>query len=202
MNAGSRRPTRKGFLPGNPKQWANEHNGLNLRQDLGVEISVRLPVREAFACLLPHVVVRSHGDVPCAQIFIDRFRGDLRTTWSAFALPLPDKSVQVIYNDSHSQQRRRATLMEEFFHLHLGHSPSKIRFYSDSGSHRSFASTTETEAYHSGAAALVPYKSLRELIQTGSLLDQIADHFDVSTDLVLFRAKVTKLYRQLKQSAA
>lgn len=164
MTADSKPPVRKGLLPGNPKQWANEHNGLNIRQDLRVEISARLPVREAFARLLPHVVVRSHGDVPCAQIFIDRFRGELRTTWSAFAQPLPDESVQVIYNDSHSSQRRRATLMEEFFHLRLGHRPSKLRCYSDGGSHRTFTTAIETEAYQSGAAALVPYKPLRDLI--------------------------------------
>jgi uncharacterized protein DUF955 len=201
MNAGSRRPARKGFLPGNPKQWEHEHNGLDLRQDLGIEVTARLPVREAFDRLLPHVAVRPHGEIPCAQMFIDRFRGDLQITWSALALPLPDQTVQVIYNDSHSPRRRRATLMEEFFHLRLGHSPSKLRWYSD-GSRRTFAPGIETQAYQSGAAALVPYKSLRELIQNSALLDQIADHFDVSTDLVLFRAKVTKLYRQLKQSAA
>jgi len=90
--------------------------------------------------------------------------------------------------------------MEEFFHLLLGHPPTSIRCYDGAGSRRSFQSRIEAEAFGSGAAALVPYKPLRAMITEGRAAGEIAAHFRVSKDLVLFRSKRTKLYRQLSQN--
>ena len=190
----------KGLLPGNPKQWENEHNGLDVRENLGLSLEKRFPVRAAFAQLIAEATVRPHGEVPCARIFIDRFRTNRRSTWSAMAVPLPDGEVQVIFNDSHSTTRIRATLMEEFFHLWLGHPPSTIRYYSDDRSMRSFKTLIESEAYGSGAAALIPFKPLRRMVQDGLSSREIASEFDVSPELVEFRAKLTKQYKRLKDN--
>ncbi len=53
----------------------------------------------------------------------------------------------------------------------------------------------QSEAYGSAAAALVPYETLRQRLSRGESVRTVADHFDESHDLVLFRVKVTKLYR-------
>lgn len=199
---GSRKGAAKksdGFYPPNPKQWARERNGLGLRSDLDLGISERLSVRDAFARLPGDIQVWRSSDVACAQKYLNLFHGVLSATWSAFALPCPDGGVVVVFNETHSKRRRRATLMEEFFHLRLGHPPSTLRIYAGGEPRRTFNSKIEEEAYESGAASLVPYKGLKALVAEGLTPDQIAQRFDVSTQLVEFRAKVTKLYRKLRR---
>jgi hypothetical protein len=85
--------------------------------------------------------------------------------------------------------------MEEFFHLWLGHSPDRLRLLSNGEGARDFDPTKESEAYGSGAAALVPYKSLRAMLSEGGSVRQIADHFLVSEQMVDFRIRVSKLTR-------
>jgi hypothetical protein len=51
----------------------------------------------------------------------------------------------------------------------------------------------------SGAAALVPFKGLKALVEDGMAAQQIGRVYGVSRDLVIFRAKVTKLYRRLRR---
>jgi Zn-dependent peptidase ImmA (M78 family) len=107
-------------------------------------------------------------------------------------IPCPEM-ILVVYNDSHPPRRTRATLMEEFFHLWLGHRPTRLKVFSDGKSKRDFDRAKESEAYGSGAAALVPYKALREMLTKGSAVRVIADHFLVSEQLVEFRIRVCKL---------
>lgn len=99
----------------------------------------------------------------------------------------------VVYNDSHPPRRVRATLMEEFFHLWLGHRPTRLKVFSNGVSKRDFDRAKESEAYGSGAAALVPYQSLKAMLQKGSSVQVIADHFLVSEQLVEFRIRICKL---------
>lgn len=54
----------------------------------------------------------------------------------------------------------------------------------------------ETEAYHSAAAALVPFAALRELVERGRIRREIAAHYEVSEELVACRLKTCKLYRR------
>lgn len=198
MSAGRRSARGRGVYPPNPAQWPNERNALGVRADLGLKAGQRFPVRRAFSELLPAVVLRPHGELPCARITIEQFRGRLRSTWSALAIQLDDGEIQVIYNDSHSPERRRATLMEEFFHLHLGHPPSVLRFYSRDGAGRTFDSEIERTAFASGAAALAPYADLRQMVAAGLTATAIAKTLGVSKALVVYRCKVTKLYAKLK----
>jgi Zn-dependent peptidase ImmA (M78 family) len=101
----------------------------------------------------------------------------------------------VIYNAHHHLRRIRATLMEEFFHLWLGHTPTHLRLLSDGNGKRDFDGDKESEAYGSGAAALVPYKPLRAMLEAGHQIALIAEHFLVSEQLVDFRIRVVKLSR-------
>ena len=188
----------RGLLPPNPRQWENEHNGLDLREDLGLGLDCALPTAGSFR-LLPDVTVLPHGEVPgLAQIYIDHFRGGGSSAWSGIGIPLPDGGALVVYNDSHPTTRVRATMMEEFFHLRLGHPTSQVRVYVDRGAQRTYDSQVEGEAYGSGAAALVPYGFLRGAIQKGMDSSQIACMLGVSEDLVRYRAKVTKQYSKLR----
>jgi len=99
----------------------------------------------------------------------------------------------VIYNGGHPETRIRATLMEEFFHLWLEHRSDRLRLLGNGNSKRSYDSDKEAEAYGSGAAALVPYKALKAMVNAGKNIAEIADHFMVSEQLVVFRIRVSKI---------
>lgn len=193
FQARRRHRTGKGFLPPNPKQWENEHNGLDLREDLGLTLEAALPVDGAFD-LVEDVLVLPHGAIPDSFEAIEHFRGPGAGAWSGLALAIPDGRVLVLFNDSHPQTRIRATLMEEFFHLRLGHRPTTIRVYSGDGAARSYDPSVETAAFGSGAAALVPYRALRVMVDAGIPPMKIARKYEVSEALVTFRLKVTRLY--------
>ena len=190
----------KGFFPPNPKQWPIEKNGLDLRHELATDLGAPLDHDAAYG-LLPHVSVNPHGAIPAAAMFINHFRGAGAASWSGLAMTLDDGHELVFYNDSHPENRIRATLMEEFFHLRLGHARSTVRVFGGDGPGRTFDSKVEDEAYQSGAAALVPYWSLKRLADAGRSASVIAGQFQVSRDLVVFRAKVTRCYRVLTRRA-
>jgi Zn-dependent peptidase ImmA (M78 family) len=149
---------------------------------------------------VPNVTIFPHGDLPLANVYIDYFRRAGSRNWSGMAIDLKGEGVLVIYNDSHPPCRVRATLMEEFFHLWLGHPPRVLRYYGDDSA-RTYNKAVENQAYGSGAAALVPYRALRARIRAGQSSADIADHFEVSRDLVLFRSKVTRLYSALRNGS-
>lgn len=184
----------KGLLPPNPKHWDYEHNGLNLRDDLGISIDAELLVKFAYA-LLPNVLVLPHGKVPAAKKWIEHFRTTAQARWSGLSIRL-DSTELVLYNDSHPRSRVRATLMEEFFHLRLGHQRSMLRLLASTESYRTHDAGIELEAYASGAAALVPYCALKRMLSEKIKTAAIARHFGVSPALVDFRCKVCRLYRR------
>lgn len=186
----------RGLIPPNRAQWENEHNGLDLRDVLGLDPLDVLSHEDAYR-LLGHVSLMPHSRVPAAAVYLDHFRKAGSATWSGMSVPLPNGQEIVVFNDSHSLRRIRATLMEEFFHIRLGHPRSELRMHSNGKRPRSFHQMVEREAYGSGAAALVPYAGLRKLTDAGETAGHIAQHYDVSRDLVVFRAKVTKVYKNL-----
>ena len=182
------------MLPPNPKQWDNEHNGLDLREDLTLTLDVELPHMQAFA-LVPHVTVLPHGAIPVAAKFAEYLRIEGRSNWSGFSLRIDDENELVLFNDAHPVTRVRATLMEEFFHLRLGHQRSVVRVLS-TGAARSYDALIEHAAFGSGAAALLPYSALKRLLDEGQSIRTIANRFSVSDELVQYRLKVTRLYRR------
>jgi uncharacterized protein DUF955 len=183
-----------GLLPPNPTRWEHEHNGLDLRDELGLPIEACLSHEAAFD-LLPNVQVLPHSDLALEPCDAHYFAGSRSGNWSGMCVPCPDGQTMVIYNAHHALGRIRATLMEEFFHLWLEHPPTKLRLLAKDGGGREFDSSKESEAYGSGAAALVPYKSLRAMLEGGQSVQSIADHFLVSEKLVDYRISVVKLSR-------
>lgn len=195
--SGAGRPNRRAnkIWPPNPPQWGFEKNGLDLRDRLGLDYKSPLSVQTAFR-LLPQVDLVRMSDLPVAAGFLAHFRTVGRAEWSALCLTVEGGRECVLFNDSHSRSRIRATLMEEFFHLWLGHPRSALRLAPLDSRQRSLMPEIEQEAYFSGAAALVPYYGLHALVMSGASDLEIAHHFDVSPDLVRFRSKLTKLYRR------
>jgi hypothetical protein len=190
-----------GVLPPNPAQWDCEHHALDLRRELGLGVDARLLIKDAFN-LLPNARVIPHGQVILADVLSSHFRGEASARWSGLALRLDDGSDLIIYNDSHPETRVRATLMEEFFHLKLNHPRSHLQLLGDGSRERTTDNEIERIAYGSGAAALVPFCKLKEMLAAGMSSREIGRAFGVSTDLVSFRMKVTRLYRSRRRADA
>jgi hypothetical protein len=124
-----------------------------------------------------------------------------RDKWSggACGLPLPNGNKLIILNPTHSPLRHNATLMEEISHVFLGHQPSRLAVETHNAKGeaiaRDYHAEIEEEAYSVGAAALVPYSGLRQLVRAGKTSRQIAQHFNVSRELVEYRLKVCRLWQ-------
>ena len=125
--------------------------------------------------------------------------------WSGGACSLPNGMKLVILNPTHGRSRTNATLMEEICHVFLGHEPNRLSIVTRDARgkvmSRDYRKADEEEAYGVGAAALVPYASLKRLLAKGKASSEIASRFRVSRELVEYRMKVTRLWREYKSSA-
>jgi hypothetical protein len=126
--------------------------------------------------------------------------GEGKDAWSGGAASpkLPDGRKLIILNPTHGKNRHKATLMEEISHVFLGHKPSRLAIERRNAKGeiiaRDYNHSIEEEAYGTGAAALVPYTSLKRMVQSGKTIQEIARHFHVSRALVEFRIKVSRLW--------
>ena len=132
--------------------------------------------------------------------------GTASESWSggATSKSLPDGRKIVILNPTHGRLRTNATLMEEISHVFLGHQPNRLHVITEDErgrtSSRDYRKADEEAAYGTGAAALVPYSSLRRSLLKGQTSSQIARHFRVSRELVEYRLKVTRLWRTYRSA--
>jgi hypothetical protein len=126
--------------------------------------------------------------------------------WSGGACSrlLPDGRRIIILNPAHGRSRSNATLMEEISHVFLGHTPTQLSIVSRDRRGRAVArdyrKADEEAAYAVGAAALVPFSSLRRFVFEGKSSSEIARHFRVSTALVRYRLKVTHVWTLYKSA--
>ncbi len=130
--------------------------------------------------------------------------GDGKNAWSGGAAShtLPDGRKLIILNPTHGKNRQNATLMEEICHVFLGHTPSRLSIEKRNKKGeiiaRDYNEAIEEEAYSTGAAALVPYTSLRRMVEEGKATNEISRHFYVSRALVEYRIKVSRLWETYK----
>lgn len=129
--------------------------------------------------------------------------GSASENWSGGACTLPNGMKLVILNPTHGRSRTNATLMEEICHVFLGHQANRLSIVTrdDRGKvmNRDYRKADEEEAYSVGAAALVPYASLKRMLLQGRTSTEIGLHFHVSTELVEYRMKVTRLWHEHKE---
>jgi hypothetical protein len=125
--------------------------------------------------------------------------------WSggACSQTLPDGRKLIVLNPTHNKNRQNATLMEEVCHVFLGHKPSRLAIENvnkyGKPIARDYREADEEAAYSIGAAALVPFSSLRRMIHQGKTSREIARHFNVSRELVEYRMKVSRLWELYKE---
>lgn len=190
------------MLPPTAKRRVHERIALKIREFAGVPVDQPLNPWK----LAPYFKIRVMNlrDVEgLSQESRKVLLGDSGKSWSGGATrPLPDGSRLVFLNPNHTWERQAATLMEEICHVVLGHSPTRLTLQEQTGKEvhfRNFDENQEEVAYAVGAAALVPYFSLKHAVTAGMAADKIARRFSVSRDLVIYRIKVCRLWAEYNQ---
>lgn len=112
--------------------------------------------------------------------------------WSGgvFAQTLPDGSRVCMLNPTHPQRRNKITLIEEICHCFLGHAPTKL-VAKGHGRVRDYERAQEEEAFGIGAAVLLPWTLLFGRINTGRPVEELAEEFEVSQELIRYRIKIS-----------
>lgn len=96
----------------------------------------------------------------------------------------------IVLNHAMSPERRAATLLEELCHLHYGHPVEEW-----DGQGRRHNDPLESEAFQTGAAALLPAIVVAKAVYRGRPAAEVARKYGVSTELFEMRVKVLGLWR-------
>lgn len=116
--------------------------------------------------------------------------------WSAMSVPLnlSNDRWAILLNDQHSIERQRVTILEEYWHIMLGHKLTKIAKVSGSFG-RTYDSSEENDAYYLASASLLPKSAIIKSIEANEPVDSIATRYGTSPQLVEYRIKRLGLWR-------
>ncbi|MBE3558173.1 MAG: ImmA/IrrE family metallo-endopeptidase [Ktedonobacteraceae bacterium] len=111
--------------------------------------------------------------------------------WSALTLPIGEGKHVIIYNPTHAATRYESDVMHELAHLLLGHRP--IHFHRLSGGLlvREYRVTDEEAAKYLGGCLQIPARGLDWAFQRDMTLQEIAEHFGASVQMVRYRCNMT-----------
>lgn len=128
-----------------------------------------------------------------------KLSGVSRDDWSAMSVPLnsTQDSWVVLLNDTHTVERQRVTLLEEYWHILLGHKLVKIAMIAKSYG-RTYDSAEEHDAYFLASASLLPRNAVKKMVQEKASAAEIAARFGTSPQLVEYRIKRLGLWRDYK----
>jgi transcriptional regulator with XRE-family HTH domain len=120
-------------------------------------------------------------------------------TWSAMSMPLDEeKDLWVIVrNEKHPLVRQHVSLLEEFWHILLGHKLTRIAKVADVYG-RTFDENEEHDAFYLAAATLLPESVIRNAVQKKEDIKQLAKHYGMSPELVEYRIKRLGLWREYR----
>ncbi len=138
------------------------------------------------------------GKMDCLDArIVSQFRGNAGGEWSAMSVPLDpgNENWAVLLNDSHTVERQRVTLLEEFWHILLGHKLTKIARVAEAYG-RTYDKTEEHDAYYLASATLLPKAAMIDAVSKNRSSEQIAREFGTSSELVDYRIKRLGLWRE------
>ncbi|WP_439373488.1 ImmA/IrrE family metallo-endopeptidase [Bradyrhizobium sp. DASA03120] len=120
-----------------------------------------------------------------------------RDEWSAMSVPInhSEDTWAVLLNDCHTVERQRVTLMEEYWHILLGHKLTKIARVAD-GYGRTFDQSEEHDAFYLAAATLLPRTAMITAVADRVSSAEIAQKYGTSSELVDYRLKRLGLWRE------
>jgi Zn-dependent peptidase ImmA (M78 family)/DNA-binding XRE family transcriptional regulator len=165
------------------------------REDLGIGPQDRL---ESLKLEVESVrVIRLTKSDCIDQRTMSRLRDEACSEWSAMSVPL-DRQMEswaVLLNDCHTQERQRVTLLEEYWHILMGHKLTKVARIADAYG-RTYDNAEEHDAYYLASASLLPKKAVQEAVAKGVPAAKVAKRFGTSPELVEYRIKRLGLWRE------
>jgi transcriptional regulator with XRE-family HTH domain len=122
---------------------------------------------------------------------------DAAGDWSAMSVPLDagNENWAILLNDSHTVERQRVTVLEEYWHILLGHKLTRIARVADAYG-RTYDKSEEHDAYYLAAATLLPKEAVIAAVTKHQSSEQIGRTFGASSELVDYRIKRLGLWRQ------
>lgn len=126
-----------------------------------------------------------------------RLRDQACGEWSAMSVPLDASNEKwvVLLNDCHTVERQRVTLLEEYWHILMGHKLTKVARIAQAYG-RTYDKAEEHDAYYLASATLLPKNAVQTAVTNGKSSAVIAKHFGTSTELVDYRIKRLGLWRE------
>lgn len=126
-----------------------------------------------------------------------RLRDEACGEWSAMSVPLDASNEKwvVLLNDCHTVERQRVTLLEEYWHILMGHKLTKVARIAQAYG-RTYDKAEEHDAYYLASATLLPKSAVQSAVMKGTSSAVIAKHFGTSPDLVEYRIKRLGLWRE------
>lgn len=127
---------------------------------------------------------------------VKKLSTDACDEWSAMSVPLNPSHEHwaVLLNDCHSIERQRVTLLEEIWHILLGHKLTKISKVAEAYG-RTYDSAEEHDAYYLAAATLLPREAVIQAVSERRNSLEIAQLFGTSPELADYRIKRLGLWR-------
>jgi len=126
-----------------------------------------------------------------------KLRHEASNEWSAMSVPLDRlmTSWVVLLNDCHTVERQRVTLLEEYWHILMGHKLTKVARISEAYG-RTYDQAEEHDAYYLASASLLPREAVQNAVSKGCSAADIAKRFGTSPELVEYRIKRLGLWRE------
>ncbi|MDZ7896284.1 MAG: XRE family transcriptional regulator [Sphingobium sp.] len=126
-----------------------------------------------------------------------RLRDEACGEWSAMSVPLDASHEKwvVLLNDCHTMERQRVTLLEEYWHILMGHKLTKVARIAQAYG-RTYDKAEEHDAYYLASATLLPKSAVQAAVAEGKSSAVIAKHFGTSPELVEYRIKRLGLWRE------
>lgn len=110
--------------------------------------------------------------------------------WSAMSAPLDGEETHwvVLLNHRQSVERQRVTLLEEYWHLMLGHHPTKVAKVGGVYG-RTYEAAEEHDAFYLASASLLPAEAVRKAVRDRLPAEEVCARFGTSRELVEYRIK-------------
>lgn len=168
-----------------------------LRKDLGLRDTDPL---EPFRLKIEGVELISLTDIPGIEQAVKQYLlNSGKQAWSAMSVPLEEKTDRwsIVWNNAQSRKRQRVSLLEEIWHILLGHKLTRITKVADVFG-RTFAEAEEHDAYYLASATLLPAKVIKTVVEKQQAISEIARMYGTTQELVEYRIKRLGLWRQYK----
>lgn len=127
---------------------------------------------------------------------MQKLRDQANDQWSAMSVPLNAAMTEwaILLNDRHDIKRQKVTLLEEYWHIFLGHRLTKVSKVAEVYG-RTYDEIEEHDAYYLASATLLPQAAIQKAVRDRQSAEAVAAKFGTSTNLVEYRIKRLGLWR-------